>query len=178
MNDNNLHNTNFLKDNLGNKKSFTTPENYFDGVEDNFFIKLKEESLPKGNSFTTPHNYFESLEDTLLNKIQENKEVKVISLKSRILKFTSYAAAASVVLFIALNSFVFNTNNSVTFDSLSESDIEFWIDNEDIFTGDLATVYEEDIESANALYFTEIQDEQIEDYLINTDSDLILNTID
>ena len=178
MSNNNLHNTNFLKHNFGDKKSFTTPDSYFDEVEDNFFMKLKEESLPKGNSFTTPNNYFESLEDTLLNKIQDKKELKVISLKSRILKFTSYAAAASVVLFIVLNSFVFNTNNSVTFDSLNESDIEFWIDNEDIFTGDLATVYKDDLESANALFFTEIQDEQIEDYLINTDSDLILNTID
>ena len=45
MRDNKLNKKNFINDNLGNKKSFNNNEKYFDGVEDSFFMKIKEERL-------------------------------------------------------------------------------------------------------------------------------------
>ena len=57
---------------------FSTPQNYFDGIEDDFHIKLSEEKLPLESGFTTPQNYLSSIEATVLSKINVKKKSKVI----------------------------------------------------------------------------------------------------
>ena len=78
------------------------------------------------------------------------------------------AAAASIILFIGLNSFVFKTNKALTLDSLSNDDFEFWLDSNTITTSEVALVLEDDILDENDFYFLTIKDETIEDYLNNS----------
>ena len=55
------------------------------------------------------------------------------------------AAAASVILFIGLNSFVFNNGEELTLDSLSENDLELWFDSNTLSTSEIALVLEDDL---------------------------------
>lgn len=168
----------FIKSTLGNKNPFATPDNYFDAIEDQFSAKLAEESFSKENPFKVSDKYFDSLEDTILAKVHSGKkEVKVISLKDRLLKAIPFAAAASIILFIGLNTFNFKTDNTASLDSLSDADIEYWLDSNTLHTTDIASVLEDDLLDENAFYFTDIEDESIEDYINTDDNSYLLNEL-
>ena len=163
---------------LGKKNSFSLPKNYFDTIEDAIDTKLAEENLTKENGFTTPDNYFKDLEDNILSKVSEpKKEAKVISFKERILKIIPIAAAASIILFIGLNSFEFNKTEELTIDSLSDDDMEFWLNSATIHTNDIAIVLENDLLEESDFYFSSLEDENIEDYINSIDNTSFLNEI-
>ncbi|KOY52942.1 hypothetical protein [Polaribacter dokdonensis] len=169
---------NFINSKLRNKKPFSTPDNYFDSLEDRFSAKLAEDKFSKENPFKVSDTYFENLEDDIFAKIvSEKKEVKVISLKDRLFKVIPFAAAASVVLFLGLNTFNFSTENTASLDSLSDDDIEYWLDSNTLHTSDIASVLEEDILDENAFYFADIEDESIEDYINTDDNSYLLNEL-
>lgn len=168
---------NFIKSKLGKKSSFSKPKDYFDSFEDSFFTKLAEDSFSKENAFKTPNSYFDSLEDSVFSKLESNREVKVISLKKRVLKTIPFAAAASILLFITLNTFVFNNDTNFTIDNLNDSDMEYWLSSNEINDIDIAQVFEDAILDENDFSLTTIKTENIEDYIISIDNSSILNEI-
>ena len=153
----------------GKKTGFSVPSDYFNDLEETIAIKLLEKNFSKEHNFEVPATYFNNLEDTILASVSpEEKETKVISFKERFLRISSIAAAASIILFIGLNSFVFKTNKALTLDSLSNDDFEFWLDSNTITTSEVALVLEDDLLDENDFYFLTIKDETIEDYLNNS----------
>lgn len=168
----------FINNKAGKESGFSVPSNYFDNLEENISVKILEESLDKENAFNVPESYFNNLEDNILGKINpKEKEIKVISLKSKVLKLIPYAAAASIALFIGLNSFVFNANEQITIDHITDNDLEYWIDSNALNTNDIAAILENEILEENEFTFTEIKDESIEDYIISIDNTSLLNEL-
>lgn len=168
----------FINRKVGKKPNFSVPYDYFDSIDDIIAVKIVEESLPKDNAFKVPETYFSNLEDSILAQVSLNKkETKVISFKERILKIVPYAAAASIALFIGLNSFVFNSSDTISIDSLSDDDIEYWLDSNTLNTNDIAAVLENEILEENEFSFTDIEDESIEDYINSIDNSSLLNEL-
>ena len=179
MDTKNKNSLEYIKKITQNKSGFSTPENYFDSLEDTVFSKIKEQSFSKENAFTVPKNYFEHFEDSLFEKIDfPTKEVKVISLRSRILKIIPAAAAASVLLFIGLNYFTFS--NSISFDSIPSEDIENWLDDSYINNASSTVNFvDADFKDSNVLEeVTSIKDEDILEYFNTIDSTTLLTEIE
>ena len=152
------------------RESFQTPKNYFNSIEDIVITKLKAEALNTKNHNTLPENYFETLENKVITKIKTTP--KVISLKSRFIKFAApIAIAASLLLIFILN----NTSTNVTFESLASSEIENWIDNGsiDIDALTIASLYPE-IELNDEIYSDSLSDEEVLEYLSQEDLENIL----
>jgi hypothetical protein len=159
------------------EKGFTIPENYFSPIKDGFETKLSEEKFTKEKGFTIPDAYFKELENDILAKVTKTKETKVISFKERVLKFIPIAAAASVILFIGLNSFVFNKTEELTLDSLSDVDIEYWLESNTLNTNDVTVILQEDLLEDDDFYFATLEDENIEDYINSIDNTSIFEEL-
>lgn len=120
----------YLNKKSGGSPGFSVPSDYFETVEASFSNTLKENNFVKEKGFEVPDSYFNKLEDSILSKVSPtNREVQVISLKKRISKLIPIAAAASIALFIGLNSFIFNKTSENSLDKLTDSDVENWIAN-------------------------------------------------
>jgi|GEM_PF-725522 len=154
------------------KTTFTTPKNYFDSVEDVVFAKLKAEVLTQNNTNTEiPKDYFNNVEASIFSKLNSENTPKVISLKSRVLKFMlPVAIAASFLLIIILN----NNSKTVTFNSLASDDIVNYFENDNANFDPLtvATLYSED-ELDNKNISTTITNDEVVDYLIEEDLEQI-----
>ena len=163
----------YINKKTGTKSGFSVPSNYFENFEESFNIKLKEEKFVKKQGFEVPASYFDNLEENIFVKIVPvKKEVKVISFKQRVLNLLPIAAAASIALFIGLNSFVFNNPNNDPFNNLADVEVENWISN------NINSIYEND----EALTFTDIEfddfetipnsitNDELEDYLNNQEN--------
>lgn len=158
----------YLNSILGKENGFSIPKNYFKNTEALIETRLAEESFTKDSGFNIPDSYFRELENNILSKISfTEKEVKVISFKERILKIIPIAVAATLILFIGLNSFVFNSPEELTLDSLTDDDLEFWLDSNTLTTNEIALTFEDDILDEDEFYFTTIKDESIENYINN-----------
>jgi hypothetical protein len=168
---------NYISKKTGNKTGFSTPTDYFNNLEDVIATRISEENFTKEIGFEVPDTYFNNLEDIILAKVSSEKETKIISFKDRVLKLIPYAAAASIVLFIGLNSFVFNTDKELTIDSLTDTEIEYWLDSNTLNTNDISIVLEDDLLDEIDFYFTTIKDETIEDYINSIDNVALLNEI-
>ncbi|PQJ73478.1 MULTISPECIES: hypothetical protein [Polaribacter] len=178
MEDKNKNSEQYLNSILGKKTGFSVPKDYFANIEETLETKLAEQALTKEQGFTIPDNYFKELENEILAKVTiPKKEAKVISFKERVFKIIPFAAAASVILFIGLNSFVFNQNKEITIDSLSDDDIEYWLDSNTINTTDIANVLENEVLEETDFYFSSLEDENIEDYINSIDNTSFLNEI-
>ncbi|WP_405606032.1 hypothetical protein [Polaribacter sp. Asnod1-A03] len=169
----------YLNSILGKKSGFSVPKNYFDSIEDIIDIRIAEENLSKENGFNVPDAYFKNLEDNILAKVTvtTEKETKVVSLKTKLFKIIPFAAAASIILFIGLNSFIFNQTEELNLDSLSENDIENWLDFNPMNTNDIALVLQEDILNENDFSFSSIEDETIEDYITSIDNSSLFDEL-
>ena len=169
----------YLNSILEKESGFCTPKNYFNKIEDSFEVKLIEEEFKLEEGFTLPYSYFNELENEILAKVLSNKkETKLISFKERILKFIPTTAAAIVILFVGLNSFVFNTTEEFTSDSLSEIDIEYWLDTSTIDTYEVSITIEDVLLDENDFYFTNLEDKTIEDYINSIDNNSIFEELD
>ncbi len=147
-------------------ETFKIPENYFDTVEDILIAKMKAEALQTYKNDSIPKTYFDTIEDTVLNRIK--KKSKVISLKTRIIKYAApLAIAASLLLLIILNN---NDDNTITFDSLATSDIEESIEDGfiDIDAENLATIFS-DFEINDTSLMASLSDDEVLEYLSNED---------
>ncbi|REH52356.1 hypothetical protein C7448_10388 [Tenacibaculum gallaicum] len=170
------HTIDYISQQVGKDNGFSTPQNYFEKVEETINTSVFIDSLPKNKPFNTPHGYFDTIETRIQSElaIEQPKESKVISLRKRILQYVPVAAAASVLLFIGIN--YFNTQK-ITFEDITITDIESWYENGygDIDNSELATTLntselEEDI-------FASISDETLEDYLSSVDTPTLINEI-
>lgn len=169
----------FINQQVGKKTGFDIPENYFNGIEEKIATTIFSEGLAKENAFKTPPNYFNSVEDDIFTKLNLNnkeKEVKVISIRKRILQLVPIAAAASVLLFIGLN--YINKTSTVTFDDITLADVESWYENGygDTNNEELAIAFNSStIEDNDSL--SSISDENLEEYLNDIDSSDFINEI-
>ncbi|WP_397446168.1 hypothetical protein [Polaribacter sp. R77954] len=172
------HSEDFIKNKVGKKPYFKLPTDYFDTIENEITAKISEDKLDKTNAFKVPEDYFSNVEHEVFKNINFNqKTTKVISFKERLRKAIPYAAAASIALFISLNTFVFNTNKELNFDAISDSEIEYWLDENTVSTSEIITILEDEILDENAFTFANINDESIEDYINSIDNTSLLNEL-
>ena len=71
----------------------------------------------------------------------------------------------------------FNTDKKLDFDTLSENDLEYWINNNDMNETDIAIIFEDDIESEGDFTFSSLENEKIENYFNHNEIELILNEL-
>ena len=162
---------NFINKKTGKKTGFETPIDYFNNLDEAINVKLSENRFEKNNGFKVPDSYFTNLEDNILSKVLE-KETKVISLKDRIIKILPLATAASIVLFIGLNSFVFNKAEENLFDKLEDIEVENWISNNInlINDNDFALTYNDIEFDALEIIPNSISNDDLENYLNNEEN--------
>lgn len=169
----------FLNKKTGRNSGFSVPENYFSEVEESIFAEVTTTSFSKDTGFTTPNDYFNNLEDKILNTISTpQKESKIIHFKSSLLKAIPFVAAASIALFITLNSFFFKESTTFSLDSVSQNDIENWLESKTFTNTEIANVIGDDFLKLNDFSFTEIKTENLEDYLTTMDTQELLNEIE
>jgi hypothetical protein len=162
----------YLNKKAGRSTGFSVPSNYFDTVESSFSTKQKENNFVKEKGFEVPDSYFNKLEDNILAKVSPTKkETPVISLKKRL----SIAAAASIILFIGLNSFIFNNSEEDPFNKLTDSEIESWIANNInlINDSDFAITYADIDFDEDLVLPNSISNDELENYL-NDQEDISL----
>tara|TARA_B110001450_G_scaffold58087_1_gene54769 strand:+ start:1253 stop:1798 length:546 start_codon:yes stop_codon:yes gene_type:complete len=167
----------FLNSISGKKNGFSVPKNYFNTIEEVIHVKLIEERFKNKSGFEIPNTYFKEFEEGILAKVVSPStvnETKIISFKQRILKIIPITVAASVLIFIGLNSFVFDKNAELTLDALSENEIEYWLNSSDIYLNDIAIVESENLLEENDFYFSSIGDEIIEEYMYSIDNSYLL----
>lgn len=113
------------------KDVFEIPENYLETLEATVIAKLQSELLYKEASINTtiPEGYFDTIEDSVFDKLP--KKGKLFQLKTILKsKFTPIAIAASLLLIFTLGNI--NKANAVTFENISSTDIELWVENGDL----------------------------------------------
>jgi hypothetical protein len=161
-------------DNLGCKTTgYKTPESYFENFDEALFAKIAASTLPKKHGFKVPDSYFENLEDKIVAKAIASKkpQQKVITLK-RALVFVSGIAAAMVLYFN-----IAKTNEPVkeeiSFDSLTVSEINTWLEDESFHIGNYAigTEFEVSSEKNEVL---DIPASDLEEYLKENPMDNIV----
>ena len=87
-------------------------------------------------------------------------------------------AAAVIILFVGLNSFIFNTTEDFTTDSLSEIDIEYWLDSNTLDTYEISITIEDVVLDENDFYLANLEDKTIEDYINSIDNTSIFEELD
>ena len=159
MKNHSLNNFKELKNSSLQKNNFEVPEDYFNNLEDTVIAKLKAEVLYKNDTSDLPEDYFDKIETEVFQKIKPKS--KIISLRNRILKIvTPIAVAASIILAVVLT----NNSKSITFDSLTNADIENWIEQETMNETEIASIFLDD-ELTDFYLETDISDNEIFDYL-------------
>jgi hypothetical protein len=171
----------YIKSKTQNEHNFSIPENYFNSVEDAVFSKISEEAFSKENPYTTPTFYFENFEEALFSKLDiAKKEVKVISLKSRILNLIPTAAAASILLFIGLN--YLNTADTNYFENISPDDLEIWLNERNYgYSNSPASIefVDSDFNNSNIVEDdTSVSDEDILEYFKTIDNSTLILEIE
>lgn len=145
---------------------FKTPEGYFEDLKDKLLDKISEEDslLPKGDGFIVPDDYFNTLKQKIANKIT-SEEAKVIRLNPyRKYYFAAASIAAVVLVIFGLNR---NTSETPTFESLAESDIEsYFEDNDyDLSAYEIAEVIPIHELEINDILTNSFEEENVVDYL-------------
>lgn len=169
----------YLKSVLKKDPGFTVPKDYFDTLENQFYIKSLEKEFSNNNSFATPDSYFTNLEDRIISKvILEEKPVTIISFRQRTIKMIPVTVAASIILCICLAYFN-SLNTNTTFNELSQNDIEIWIlENYDTMTSEeIASFITADDISAENFNDINLESEAIEDYIIYNENSNLLEEI-
>lgn len=171
------NNEDFIKSVINKNTGFSAPKNYFSDAEDRFCSFITEDKLSNDTGFTIPENYFEELEVSVLNKIFVKKEVKVISLKNRLLKYIPISTAAAVALFLSINYFNPFSEKEVSFDTIAQSEIESWIieNSNELSDEDFVALLNSEITNENDFALTDISNDDIEEYLIYSENTTILN---
>jgi|GEM_PF-516904 hypothetical protein len=167
----------FLKSVLQNSTGFSVPKDYFNTADDRLTSFFIEKELPEETGFSVPENYFQTVEKSILKKIRFKKEVKVISLKSKFLKYIPAAAVASVALFLSINYFTSSNDSEINFNTIGETDIENWIleNSNELSKEDFAALLRSEISNENNFTLTELRNDEIEEYMIYSEENYLLN---
>lgn len=161
------HNNNPM---IPKSSGFDVPKGYFDSVEDDFSIRLKEGNLPGTSGYKVPDGYFESLEDKILSQVTDKPEGKVIPLRTRILRFAS-VAAVFVFIFISI------WNNAKNEEDLTSDEIASWIEVNisDIDLNDIYNELDEDVEFMEVdLLENSIENNSIDTYFDQNDTYILI----
>lgn len=153
------------------ENNFEIPQDYFSNIEDVVLGKLKAEAIQNNKMDNIPDNYFDTLENRVFAKLNKEKKPKVISLKSISKLVAPIAIAASLLLFIYLNT----TSKSFTMDSLSTASIENYFENDqaDLNILSIASLYTEDELNEETLT-SDITNTEVENYLSEEDLENII----
>ena len=166
-----------LKEKNGNENPFKVSSQYFKNFEESFEVLFSEKQINYNpSSLLIPDQYFNSVEHNVLSKLKsipKEKEVNVISLRSRFIKFSITAVAASIALVFIFNPF--QQTNELSFDSLNLTEIEKWIENDhlELNAYQIAAVYN-DVELQPNLLNTMINEEEMENFISNERIDILL----
>jgi hypothetical protein len=161
-----------------NKSGFKIPNNYMENFEANLFEKLEissENAKESKSGFQVPQDYFSTLESRILSKVaSDSSKGKIINLFSR--KRLYYASTVAAIFIVMLSTFLFNSPDSNSINSIEYAALEEYINEGDLDYYDISNLIYEDgyiIESLNASNFN---DEAIFDYLSENveDSGLII----
>lgn len=152
-----------------NKKMFKTPENYFENFDYKLFAKISETELPNKTGFNVPKGYFENLDEKIITTSKKTSKGKIISIK---LIKTISTIAAMFVLYLGFSKY--STEDKITFDSLTENEIDSWIITENLEVDDytLAGIVSVD-DFSNALNNIEFTEDELLEYLDDSDTDLL-----
>ena len=116
--------------------------------------------------FNTPLEYFNHLNDEILNRIETEKKITGKQFKFRLLQ---WSVAASIFLMIGVAFYSFNNQNtgtSVNINNIETSDIESYLETNEISDEDL-------IESLNISELSISEEIQYNDILEDIDDDIL-----
>lgn len=179
MNKENSHNEQFIEKQVGKKLPFSVPDEYFEHLNKKIQQRVLEDKFPKKTAFKVSDTYFENLEDRIISKIPKRQETtKVVRLKKYLLKTIPFAAAAAILLYIELFSYTLESTSMNDLDLLTESDLEYWLEANPIYTNDIAIVLEKNILDETPFYFTQIEDESIEEFVNTNNNSYLINELD
>ncbi|WP_209403206.1 hypothetical protein [Pseudozobellia sp. WGM2] len=149
-----------------NKNPFKTPDNYFESFDSRLKERLSQgiSSIPKEEGFVVPDGYFDTVHDAISKRL-DSQDSNVIQLNPY-KKYYYWAATVAAILIVAL---VLNLTSSAepTFESLADSDIDNYFENNDI---DLSTYEIAEVLPLDQLQVYDIMEnrfveEQMVDYL-------------
>ncbi|MFV9550319.1 hypothetical protein [Algibacter sp. PT7-4] len=157
-----------------NSSGFKSPKNYFESFDNKIFDKLNTKTPLdeiKDSGFKVPDNYFESLNQNILNNTINKNNAKVIPLinKKNIIYLSSIAAA--ILLLFNLSIF----NNKHSFDGLDIETVESYIENENLSSYELASLFNNEIIEEDNIVDYNLNEDNIKEYLIdNADIEALL----
>lgn len=143
---------------------FKTPEGYFENFSESLddTLRLEKLNVPKETGHNVPEDYFDGLTQEVLSKVAPAK-TKVVSLNNRF-----YYAAASIAA-VLMVGFIFNMSvkEKPSFDTIASTAIEDYYDDyvHDFNDDELAELLPMEAVSVNDVLNTEINQEEIVDYL-------------
>lgn len=164
----------FEKDN-----GFSVPKNYFKDTEAQLLGFLLEDKIVKKVSFSTPELYFDNLENSIITKVTlKEKKPTVFSFKQKKYKLAVIGIAASIMLTIGIGYFS-DVTSEANFKNLTQNDIENWILNSssEILPQEVATYIPFENNYTTDFVFANINDQEIENYIIYNENYLLLNEI-
>lgn len=164
----------FINKKAGKKTGFSVPTVYFENIEDVILSKINTNKIPTETGFQLPKNYFYGVENRIIEKIHKKKEPQIVNFKRTFIKIVPYLAAASIALFISLKLLFFKNSNNFNFDSISNVDIENWIDTSTFTNDDIYTILDDDFLNTDDFVFTNFKTKNIEDYLNSIDDQELL----
>ncbi|MGW9686661.1 hypothetical protein [Flagellimonas sp. 2504JD1-5] len=153
------------------ENNFKTPEGYFDSFHDRLMDKIKQQEsgqsasiIPKSDGFGVPDGYFEQLPEKVLAQIDQN-EPKVIQLKSY--KKIYYGVAAIAAVFLLVFGLNWKTETPIAFEDLASAEIDAYFDatDLDLSSYELAEVVAIDELSVNDVLESQLEEENILEYL-------------
>lgn len=179
---------------ISKRMPYTVPAGYFDNpgrVQDNDTADEPAEwlsGLKEKATYTVPSGYFEQLPVAILQKVNASR-AKIVPLTAR--KWFRYAAAASVIVFLAVLGFVFSNRETVDPDTKSYA----WVKKnmKKVSTDEIAEFVELASQETNQVVkaengddlsklLSDVSDKEIQDFLNETliaetpaEDDLILN---
>lgn len=160
----------FLKSTLKGNNGFLTPNNYFSEFNNDLFLRVLEDKLPKKHGFTVKDNYFNNFE-TKNSQTKISKKNKVFSLISS----SSWIAIAAIfIVGLYINLFHFNDNiKKIDIEDITQIDVEYWLENSSYLTSsNTLDLFFNDVNFEDISFdFTDISDEDIEEYLLNSTID-------
>ncbi|MDX1828258.1 MAG: hypothetical protein R3342_01810 [Lutibacter sp.] len=154
------------------KNNFKVPNDYFNSIEDIVVTKLKAEAIQKNDTAIIPDNYFDEIEDKVFIKLKSERKSKVITLKNFTKFIAPIAIAASLLLFIYLNT----TSKKYTFDSLPTAAIESYFESggNDVDILSIASLYTEDELKNDEIFDSTVTDSVVVNYLSEENLDEII----
>jgi len=156
------------------KKSFKTPEGYFEGVTDRILDRIKDDpslSLPEADGFKVPDGYFDQVPGEIVSKLDDS-ETPVIQLKSYRKYF--YVAASIAAIFVIVIGLQWNKSQNLSFEDLASADITSYFETQELGLSsyEIAEVLPVDDIKMNDFMETDVDDENIMEYLEGSIDDL------